>query len=92
MRFGDLEGERLSVRSGMGTFITSFFFFFWLCPRHGESPGLGIEHTPWQGQSQILNLVGHQGTPCVWPLANILDDGPNSIISHFKVTFPPTRL
>lgn len=63
MRFGDLEGERLSVRSGMGTFITSFFFFFWLCPRHGESPGLGIEHTPWQGQSQSLNLVGHQGTP-----------------------------
>ena len=51
-------------------FLFCFVFFPWL--QQLEVPGPGIEPTPWQPpepqqrQCQILNLLSHQGIPCMY--------------------------
>ena len=42
---------------------TNLCHFIWLCPRHVEVPGPGIEPVPQKWPCQILNLLSHQGTP-----------------------------
>ena len=40
----------------------NFFFFFFLCSRHDEVPGPGIEPVPHQWPHRFLNPLSHQGT------------------------------
>ena len=56
-------------------FLFFFFFFFLPCPCHAEFPRPGIKHVPQNGQCQMLNPLGYQGTPG------------NPLLSHSKAFF-----
>ena len=43
--------------------LLSFFFFSWVCQRHQKFLDQRLNPGPQQWQCQVLNCLGHQGTP-----------------------------